>query len=414
MISSIVRSDGQGQSEDSSLPSQGKKTCWVLLGIIEVLINVVASELEKAADEEKIVLEKEIMELVSSYDFLEKESIMTKQRSGNRKGSSRYVQDKVYSESKEYSHVSLQKLSQARRPFFATSNIHQLLVTALKSSNADYPDKHTASQNHSQSSSCKTWDQCLKLISFALKACLRHLQSINSMKTGSNGDPLKTLFHGDVERLGQPIMQLVWLLTSGPKLEKHLKKIEGKGKTNIENKGDQLLLSLLCLNELFKLNSSGVHFAESIEDMLNLKTPELHSETTIDTAQGIDNQQGSMLKDKSLRRLHLFLEKIIKPLYSELLSLSHFHESEVALIPLCCCLLSIFPVFTLQFLFLGECRLTDVSTLAYCVNIVSCYFFWLFLILHAITHLGMIIIVMIFTNIRMQITSRSAEGRLTT
>ncbi|XP_026659001.2 Fanconi anemia group I protein homolog isoform X2 [Phoenix dactylifera] len=300
--------DGEGQSEDTSLPSQ---------------------ELEKAADEEKIVLEKEIMELVSSYDFLEKESIMNKQRSGNRKGSSRYIQDKANSESKEYPHVSLQKLSQARRPFFATSNIHQLLVTALKSGNADYPDKHTASQNHSQSSSCKTWDQCLKLISFALKACLHHLQSISLMKTGSNNDPLKTLFHGDVKQLGQLIMQLVWLLKSGLKLEKDPKKIEGKRKTNIENKGDQLLLSLLCLNELFKLNSSGVHFAQLIEDMLILQAPELDSETTIDTAQGIDNGQGSMPEDKFLRRLHLFLEKIIKPLYSELLALSLFHESEV-------------------------------------------------------------------------------------
>nr|XP_029120442.1 Fanconi anemia group I protein [Elaeis guineensis] len=324
--------DGQGQTEDNSLPLQGEKTYshgWILLGIIEVFINVVASELEKAADEEKIVLEKEIMELVNSYDFLEIESIMNKQRSGNRKGSSRCVQDKVNSEFKKYSHVSLQKLSQAGRPFFATSNIHQLLVTALKSSNADDPDKHTASQNHSQSSLCKTWDQCLKLISFALKACLHHLQSINSMKTGSDGDPLKTLLHGDVERLGQPIMQLIWLLKSGLKLEKHPKKLEDKGKKNIENKGDQLLLSLLCLNELFKLNSSGVHFAELIEDMLNLITPVLDSETAMDTAQGIDNEQGSMLKDKFLRRLHLFLEKIIKPLYSELLALSHFPESEV-------------------------------------------------------------------------------------
>ncbi|EHA8589521.1 Fanconi anemia group I protein [Cocos nucifera] len=325
--------DGQGRSEDSSLPLQGEKTYshgWILLGIIEVFINVVASELEKAPDEEKIVLGKEIMELVSSYDFLEKESITNKQRSGNRKGSSRCVQDKVNSESKEYSHVFLKKLSQARRRFFATSNIRELLATALKSSNADDPDKHTASQNHSQSSLIKTWDQCLKLISFALKACLHHLWSINSMKTGSSGDPLKTLFYGDVERLGQPIMQLVWLLKSGLKLEKHPKKIEGKGKTNIETKGDQLLVALLCLNELFKLNSSGVHFTELIEDMLNLITPVLDSETATDTAQGMDNEQGPMLKDKFLRRLHLFLEKIIKPLYSELLSLSHFHESEDA------------------------------------------------------------------------------------
>nr|CAD1833283.1 unnamed protein product [Ananas comosus var. bracteatus] len=171
--------------------------------------------------------------------------------------------------------------------------------------------------------------ECLILISFALRACLHHLKSVATMRSGLSDDSFKTFFYGDVKKLGRPIMQLVWLLKSLPKLEKDSKKKEAKGKRNVESKGTQLFLALLCLKELFMVSLSKGQITEVIEDLLTLSTSELGEEDTLNAAEGINRQEQLIVDDQDLRNLHLFLDNKMKPLYCQLLMLSLPRESEV-------------------------------------------------------------------------------------
>lgn len=326
-----VKSDGPGQSQDPNSHSlDGEKAylrAWILLGVIEVFVNIVASELEKAT--EKVNLEKEIIELVESYCLIEKKVELNRQVSG-RKGPSKATTQDIpttsNSEPRVCSRASLSKLSQTRRSFFATSSIHQLLVIAA---NLYAAVSDVASQNHSQSSCSKRLDQSLKLISFALKACLRHLKSISVMERGQSGDLLNVLIYGDVKHLAQPIMRLIWLLMSGPKLEKDPKNKESKGKKNVGSKQDQSVLSLLCLNELFKLNSSRAHLTEIVEELNSMSTSDWNLEGGTNAAEGTPKEQDLLENDPFVRSMHLFLEKKIKPLYARYISRSGFQESEV-------------------------------------------------------------------------------------
>lgn len=335
LIAFNVRSDVLGQNQDTGSHSlHGEQNFfrgWILLGVIEVFINIAASELEKATAKDKANLEKEIIELVDSYCFVEKTTNLIRKGSG-RKGTSRIttqeIPPKTDTELKEHARVSLSKLSQTRGSFFSTSSIYQLLVTAVNLYTAvRFSDR--ASQKHSQSSSCKKLEPSLKLMSFALKACLRHLKSVSAIESGLSGDPLNVLIYGDVKHLGQPLMQLVCLLMSGPKLEKDLKKKEAKGKKNVESNGDQLLLSLLCLNELFKLNSSRANIAGILEDLNSLATSEWDVEGRTDAAEGIHNGQDLLDNDPYAKSVQFFLEKKIMPLYAGCISVSFFQESEV-------------------------------------------------------------------------------------
>lgn len=299
--------------------------------MIEVFISIAASELEKATVEAKVALVKEIMELTNSYSFLEKES-SKRNKIAQRKGPSNDVLNKRNTESKENSHVSYHRLNQTGGHFFTTSSLHELLVSAINLYSDCYSNEPTASQNHSQSSCGKKMEQCLILISFALRACLHHLKSVATMRSGLSDDSFKTFFYGDVKKLGRPIMQLVWLLKSLPKLEKDSKKKEAKGKRNVESKGTQLFLALLCLKELFMVSLSKGQITEVIEDLLTLSTSELGEEDTLNAAEGINRQEQLIVDDQDLRNLHLFLDNKMKPLYCQLLMLSLPRESEVTLI----------------------------------------------------------------------------------
>lgn len=325
----------QGQSQNpASHTSQGEKTYfrgWILLGVIEVFVNVVASELEKTPANNKDVLEREIIELVDSYCSVEKETELNKQGGGRKGGSKVTTQDlppKIDGETRDCPHASHLKQSQTRRSFFATSSIHQLLVTAMDSYKS-IRSSEVASQNNIQSSSCKKLDQCLKLISFALKVCLRHLKSISAMEGRANDDTLDALMYGDAKKLACPIMLLAWLLMLGPKVENDSKKKETKGKKNLDTKGDQSLLSLLCLNELFKINSSAVYMAEIVDDLNHLATSEWDLRDQTGAAEDVNYMQDLLEHDPYARSMHLFLEKKIKPLYARSISQSRFQECEV-------------------------------------------------------------------------------------
>lgn len=288
-------------------------------------MNIIIAELEKASEEQKMTFEKEILELIDVYDSLEKASGTNKQGTLLRKGSKVNVQDipdKTDNASKEGSRPSAPKLFQMRRHFLVTSSIHQLLGIAVKLFSAGNYNNQAVSQSNSQSFK-KAFDQCLKLVSFALKACLHQIKFITSVGRTLGGDPFETLIYGDVKPLGRPVMQLAWLLKSSPKLQSSAKKKEAKG--------DQLHLSLLCLNELFKLNSYHDSFNELIEDLVCVAAPEFELECEMDDVQGSIHEQDLMMDDSHVKSINLLLEKRIKPLYLVLLSASFYRETEVSL-----------------------------------------------------------------------------------
>ncbi|KAI0510346.1 hypothetical protein KFK09_010947 [Dendrobium nobile] len=302
----------------------------LLRGILEVFINIAATELEKAAHEDEAVLEKEIMWLVDSYDYVEKESGLNKQGSGIRKGTSKTVdQHKTDRELKDSPRTSHLKLFSVRGSLLATSSIRKLLILAVNSYNASNFTDQSTPLNHNRSSLCKTLDQCLKLISFTLKVCFHNLKSIISIDGRSSGDPYKAIVFGDLKQLALPIMQLIWLLKSGAKVENNTTKKEAKGKRKFENKGSELHQALLCLNELFRMSSSKAYLTELIEVLDRLDTSELNLGNTVEAADSMDHTQAVTVDDPYVRTLHVFLFKRLKPLYSGLIALSLFQEAVV-------------------------------------------------------------------------------------
>ncbi|XP_077218685.1 fanconi anemia group I-like protein [Tasmannia lanceolata] len=311
---------------------EGEKTsccAQILLGIIEVLLNTVATELEKAKESEKVDLEKELMDFIVFHESLQKDACITKQVNGLTKSSSvssaEYTLDKIDHNTKECPRSSLLKPLQARSPLLGTLSIYQLLVTAIKLFNADGSNSRAVSQN-SQSSLCKPSLNCLKLISFVLKACLHQLKSYPLTE---NDDPLKTLIYGDVKVLGRPLLQLLLLLKSASKLERDPKKKEAKGKKDVEDRVGQIHLCVSCLYELFKISLHGSHLTGLIEELLSVFSLEYRLEQGTDACGVDDGELDSTINDQCVRSIHLFLEKGIKPLFSELLGLSLFRETEV-------------------------------------------------------------------------------------
>ncbi|CAL9779125.1 unnamed protein product [Musa acuminata subsp. burmannicoides] len=315
----------QGQREDSSCHSlqKEKNSChWqMLLRIVEVFVNIIVMEIEKAEGENKLLLEKELMEFAELHNNLEKDSSMNKQRTDSRKGTSKELSNKINGELQEYAQVN------QSRTFLATSTIHYLLLTAIESYNFNFPNRSIASQNNRESSS-SIIDHCLKMMLFVLKVCLRHLKFVGSIRSGTSGDPFRRLLCGDIRLLGKPVMQLVWLLKSVLEKDKDQRKKDANVKMNRENI-DPLFLSLLCLNELFKMNFSGAELSELVNDLLSLAAPELDLETGRNADPGINEEKCFLDNYQQMRFLHLFLEKRIEPLYSSLIDLSLFRESEV-------------------------------------------------------------------------------------
>lgn len=304
-----------------------------LLGILEVFINMAATELEKAANQDKAVLEKEIMWMVDSYDYVEKESGLNKLGSGIRKRSSKTInQCKTDHELKDSPRISQLKKFQVRGSFLATSSIQKLLILAVNSYNTSSFANQTTSLNHSQPIFCKTLDQCLKLMSFALKVCFHHLKSFISINGGSSNDPYNAIIYGDLKQLALPIMQLIWLLKSGVKIENNATKKETKGKNNFEKKGNELHQALLCLKELFRINPSKAYFIELIDVLDSLDASELNLENTVETTDDMNCREAATVNDPSVRRFHVFLDKRVKPLYSGLIALSLFQEAVVNLL----------------------------------------------------------------------------------
>ncbi|KAI3896834.1 hypothetical protein MKX03_028340 [Papaver bracteatum] len=271
----------------SSGTEKGNYCASILSGIVEVLLNSVAAELEKATDLAQVDLEKELIELSDIHDSLQKKISRTKQVSGIKRGTQRATSHDIPGStdpcSKDRSHVD--------------AGICQLLQMALKLYNFDDSNGCTDSQNHSQTSLSGKSPNCAK------------------------GDPLKSLLYGEIKLLGPPLLL---------KLVSMLKKKSAKGRNVVEERGEQILSSLICLNELVLLSVHSADLTGLIGDLLSVSLPEYSlGNCTNGGGDENDNELVSDIEDQHIQHIELFLRKVIKPLLSEFLQLSLYRQSEV-------------------------------------------------------------------------------------
>ncbi|KAF9605443.1 hypothetical protein IFM89_017462 [Coptis chinensis] len=327
-----------GQCQDSDLQSlEEDKSSYlasILSGIIEVLLNVIATELEKATDVKKVDLEKELIDFIDMHDSLESNACATKQGSSLKRATSRDTPqdalDKSDRDRKECIRSGSIILYQGRKPFLATSSIYRLLLTAQSLYDINCCSSQVSQSKNSQSPSqlslLKSSTQCLKLTSFALKASLCQIKTFPSM---AKDDPLMPLIYGDLKQLGRPLLKMVWLLKSRPKLDTNYKKRATKGKKGVEDRGEMFFKSLICLRELIGLSLHTPQLTGLIEDLMSMSSDENVVGNGIDAHKGNDCELISGIEDQKTKNVQLFLEKTLKPLLAELLHMSLHRESEV-------------------------------------------------------------------------------------
>lgn len=282
--------------------------------MIEVTLNAIADELERATDISKLELEKEIFEFVDLHDSIEKDACLSQQSAAIRKGNLRSGANESHKTDPGHSKVTHRQI-----PFLATSSLHQILQMTLKLYSMGGCNTNAASQNHSQLTSSKTSKCCSKLISFVLNASLRHLTLY--AVTGKE-NPLKTFIYGEIKMLGLPLLRLICLLKSGLRSMIYQSKKETKGKKDVEEQRELLYLALLCMKELIMIHLQSSELTVFLEDMV--------SDVTLENA-AFDNegQTASRIDDQPTRSKELFIVKTLKPLFFELLELSFSGEVEV-------------------------------------------------------------------------------------
>lgn len=275
-------------------------------------MNAIATELGKASDRNKLDLEKELIQFVELYYSLDKDTSFSRQSTATRRGNTRTPAHDILNNMNS----SHSKEMQGRISFFATSSIYQLLQMVLTLLDTDYSNNAEASQKHSQSTS-KTSKCSSEFIYFLLNVSLSHIKSSLLLQ---NEDPLKTLIYGEIKVLGSPLLKLIYLFTSGPKMVTDQKKKEAKGKKDVGRR-EHLHLALICLKELITISCSS-DLTGLLEDLVSI---------SILQDAGLENEceRASTVEDPHIRSKELFILKTLKPLFSELLALSFFGEVEV-------------------------------------------------------------------------------------
>lgn len=304
---------GLAQEEGSTSLAEEKRKCCslILLGIIEVVLNTIANELDKAADAAKGALEKELIEYIVLHDALEKDSGVSRQSNARRVN----VRASAHGTPATIPDSCNSNITQERIPFLATSSIFQLLQMVLHLYHTECSNSTATSQKHSQSSSAKTLKCCSKIISFVLETTFHQIKY--SPVVGKE-DPLKTLIYGDMKVLGPPLLKLIFLLKSRPKSTTDQKRKESKVRKDVE---EHLCLALICLRELTTISLQNSQLTGLLEDLLSV--------SKLEYALDYESDESSRLDDLNVRSKELFIEKLLKPLISELLLLSFFHEVEI-------------------------------------------------------------------------------------
>ncbi|KAL2459280.1 hypothetical protein Fot_54969 [Forsythia ovata] len=310
------------KSQDSgSTPIEDEKLrcrAILLLGIVEVMLNITVTELEKATDVNKMELESEISTLVGIHESLEKHTSISRPCNGIRRGTVRPTAsdaaDKLASGST--------KFSPERTPLLAMPSICQLLKMALESSTPDSSRTGATSQNHVQLSTGEASAQNSELLSSVLNICSRQLKLF---PFEGKDDPWKTLIYGDIKLLGSPLMKLIWFLKSD--IDK--KKKETKGRKVAEDRKEHIHLGLLCLKKLIEISLYSSKYVGLIDDLVmasGLEHESIHSmefpcNDECKLAEGVD--------DQNTRSKELFIKMNIKPMLTEFLALSFFHEAQI-------------------------------------------------------------------------------------
>ncbi|KAK9059162.1 hypothetical protein SSX86_021781 [Deinandra increscens subsp. villosa] len=280
-----------GQTKDASPTGQQveryKYSGWILSGVIKVILNTVATELEKASDDKKIEMEKEFVDLVDLYISLEKNTTNhapSTQNDGTRKGITQSTAvDPTYKNETDNA-----KSNKAKAPVLATSSLYQLFQTSFEL------------YKHDESKS--------KLLNFVLNAILCQIKSFADV---ANDDPLKGLIYGDIKVLGPPLLKLIWLLM----------KKDAKGKKDNGDIKGLFLLALMCLKELVIVNSYSLEEIREIEEML--------SDSVREDAVDSECDHDYEVNETDNEREKILVSKFVKPLFSKLIHAKFFHEVEI-------------------------------------------------------------------------------------
>ncbi|KAL2470368.1 hypothetical protein Adt_38504 [Abeliophyllum distichum] len=310
------------KSQDSgSTPIEDEKLrchALLLLGIVEVMLNITVTELEKATDVNKMELGSELSMLVGIHESLEKHTSISRPCNGIRRGTVRPTAsdaaDKLASGST--------KFSPERTPLLAMPSICQLLKMALESSTPDSSRTGAASQNHLQLSTSAASAQNFELLSSVLSICFRQLKLF---PFEGKDDPWKALIYGDIKLLGSPLLKVIWCLKSD--IDK--KKKETKGRKDAEDRKEHIHLGLLCLKKLIEISLYSSKYVGLIDDLVLASGPEHESIRSMEFPCNDECKLAEGVDDQNTRSKELFIKMNIKPLLTEFLALSFFHEAQI-------------------------------------------------------------------------------------
>ncbi|XP_030508178.2 uncharacterized protein LOC115722932 isoform X1 [Cannabis sativa] len=310
---------GQSQDGESASIDLEKTKCRALIlsGIIEVVLNVIANDLEKATDANRLDLERELVEFVELHQSLEKDVTMLKQGTGTRKGNTR-----PFAHDTHNFELGSSKVIQRRNSFLATTSICQIMEMIPKLFNPESFSKIGTPQNHDQPSVSKKSKGCSMIISFILNACLHH---IKLLPVFGKDDPLRLLMYGDIRNLGPPLLRLIHILKPVGKSEASQKKKEVKGKKDLGEQSEYICLALICLKELITIglkSPDSLDITALLEDLLSVSTLE-------DASLDGECQMASGIVDQPTRNKELFIMKTLKPLFFQLLQRSYSDAVEV-------------------------------------------------------------------------------------
>lgn len=307
-----------GQSQDggsASLDADKSKCCaLVLSGIIEVVVNAIANELEKATDVNKLNLEKELIDFVQIHESLAKDACLSRQGTGSRRGNVRAAALDIH-DNLETGHS---KVTQGQNSFLATSSIYQIMEMIPKIYDPGSFDKIGTSQGNSQQSQSKK-SKGFPVISFILGICLRHIKLFPVL---GKDELLRTLIYGDIKILGPALLRLICFLNLGANYETSQKKKESKGKKDVEELKEHFHLALVCLKELIMISLRSPVPTALLEDLLSVSIVE-------DAGLDDECQMASKIDDQPTRRKQLLIAKTLKPLFFKFLELSYYDEVEV-------------------------------------------------------------------------------------
>ncbi|KAF8052490.1 hypothetical protein N665_1554s0003 [Sinapis alba] len=298
-----------GLSQDTvpaSLEEDKRKSyCLITLGIVQVLLNYIITDLEKQPEGKKGEIEKDIVDLVDLYESLEKE--VGKSKQGNIGKRVRFSSRKK-SDDTDAGFASINE-DREQVPFMATSSIYQLFLIAFKLHSSKAACNLSGLQDHSQSSSAKTEKSMSGVFSFTLHVCVGHIRSSLCMK---EENPLKPLVYGDMIVLGPPLLRVVYLLKPGPPLVTGQANKENKGRKDAEGRKQCLHLALLSLKELLSIYSSGSGLSGLLEDLLAVPASE---EAILEEC-----SEASKIEDPLVKNIEIFMEKVMKPMITDLIA----------------------------------------------------------------------------------------------